>query len=308
MKLLFKLIVITCIFSVLLPGSNSLAGLKGPYFGQKAPEIRAEILLDGIICTPEAPQMCAGFGSEGELFLFGRLSGERWRIYQTRMTNHGWTVPKAVGFADDRYIDRDFTLSPDGQIIYFGSNRPIGKNDRAEKGLHLFYAEQHGNGWHEPKPLDPIVNEFGGNYPSVAANGNIYFFRCRETRIGKCDLFISRLKAGIYQKPICLDRNINSTKHDWDCYIAPDESYIIFSSKDREDTHGGQDLYIAYRKKRNRWTRAVNMGPRVNSSSGEICPAVTIDGKYFLFTSRRRGMADIYWIDASIIDALRKRS
>ena len=99
---------------------------------------------------------------------------------------------------------------------------------------------------------------------------------------------------------------INSDKNDWDSFIAPDESYIIFSSQNRDDTIGGQDLYISYRKSDGRWSDAKNMGKRINSESGEICPSVSLDGKYFFFTSRRRGNADIFWIDAKIIVELKK--
>jgi Tol biopolymer transport system component len=48
------------------------------------------------------------------------------------------------------------------------------------------------------------------------------------------------------------------------------------------------------------------MGPRINSTSGEICPSVSIDGKALFFTSRRRGKADIYWIDAGIIEEMKR--
>ena len=99
---------------------------------------------------------------------------------------------------------------------------------------------------------------------------------------------------------------VNSDKNDWDAFIAPDESYIIFSSQNRPDTLGGQDLYISYRMNDGNWTAAKNMGNRVNSESGEICPSVSLDGEYFFFTSRRRhGRADIYWMTTDIIRDLR---
>jgi Tol biopolymer transport system component len=104
--------------------------------------------------------------------------------------------------------------------------------------------------------------------------------------------------------PVNLGPAVNSEKNDWDAFIAPDESYIIFSSQNRKDTLGKQDLYISY-KRNGIWTKARNMGSRVNSSSDEICPSVSLDGKYLFFTTRRRGKADIYWIDSKIIQDLR---
>jgi hypothetical protein len=110
---------------------------------------------------------------------------------------------------------------------------------------------------------------------------------------------------GKYADPIFLGSDINSEKHDWDAYIAPDESYIVFSSLGREDTHGTMDLYISFKKEDGNWTQSKNMGLDVNSAFDEICPSVTLDGNYLFFTSRRKGNSDIYWVSAKIIEELR---
>jgi hypothetical protein len=39
------------------------------------------------------------------------------------------------------------------------------------------------------------------------------------------------------------------------------------------------------------WTKAVNLGSKINSSALDFCPIVSPDGKYFFFTSER-GFAD----------------
>jgi Tol biopolymer transport system component len=135
----------------------------------------------------------------------------------------------------------------------------------------------------------------------VASNGNLYFFTSRKDGIGKCDIYVSKFINGRYLPPVSLSKAVNSTQNDWDAYVAPDERYIIFSSQNRSDTLGDQDLYISFRKQNGEWTQSRNMGKRVNSESSEICPVVTLDGKYLFFTSRRRNNSDIYWVDAKII-------
>jgi len=116
-------------------------------------------------------------------------------------------------------------------------------------------------------------------------------------------MVIQHINSG-NQEPVLLDNTVNSEMHDWDACISPDETYIIFSSMNRKDTHGTQDLYISFRTKEGYWTNAKNMGPSVNSEYDEICPSVTLDGKYLFFTSRRRGKTDIFWVDAKIIQDL----
>ena len=74
---------------------------------------------------------------------------------------------------------------------------------------------------------------------------------------------------------------------------------------------GSIDLYICFRDKGGRWTMPVNMGPKINSASSERFARLSPDGKYLFFGSTRTRSSehwgfDMYWIDASVIDELRK--
>ena len=280
--------------------------LKGVYLGQKAPVEKAEVFLDGVISMLDRPEMCGVFTRDGKEFYFNAPYKENWTIFITKEVNGRWQKPVPLPFTSG-FTDRDFTMSPDGKKIFFGSNRPREKGGEVLRSLDIYITERLQNGqWSEPKNLGPPVNsDYNENYPSAAANGNLYFFSNREGGFGGCDIYISRFINGHYLHPENLGKAINSKKNDWDSIIAPDESFIIFSSQNRDDTIGGQDLYISFRKRNGEWTEAENMGKRVNSFSGEICPSISLDAKYLFFTSRRRGKADIFWIDAKIIDDLK---
>ena len=278
--------------------------LEGPYMGQKPPGKTAELFAPGIISTLEMAEMCAAFTKDGKEFYYNAQYKNRWTIFLTKEINGEWSKPKPLAFTSGN-TDRDFTMSPDGMKIYFGSNRPHEKNEGPLSALDIYMTERsEGMQWSDPKNIGMVVNsDHGENYPSVARNGNLYFFSTREESFGGCDIYISRYIDGRYLPPENLGSAINSTQNDWDAFIAPDESYIIFSSQNRDDTLGGQDLYISFRNKDGIWTVARNMGPNINSESGEICPSVSLDGQYLFFTSRKRGKADIYWVDAKIITA-----
>lgn len=279
---------------------------RGSYFGQKSPGNTSKVFLDGIISTVENPEMCAAFTADGKEFYFNRRYKDRWTIFFTKEVDGKWAVPKPMPFSSN-YTDRDFTMSPDGQSIYFGSNRPLIEGGPPQKSLDVCVTKRRENGvWEHPINLGKPINtpEFGENYPSIASNGNLYFFSCRNDGLGGCEVYMSPFLNGKYLDPVNLGPAVNSELNDWDAYIAPDERYIIFSSQNREDTLGEQDLYISY-KKHGIWTKARNMGNRVNSSSDEICPSLSLDGNYLFFTTRRRGKADIYWISAKIIEELK---
>lgn len=290
-----------------LNGGSEFSSLKGPYLGQVAPADTAVVFLDGLVSTLEGAEMNAGFSPDGKEFYYCARHDGDWSIYWNKEEDGHWTVPERMSFSPG-YTDRDFTVSPDGSRIYFGSNRPKEAGGEKLARLDVFYTEKlPGGGWSEPVNAGPVINsDFGENYPSVARNGNLYFFSCRDEGYGGCDIYLAKLGDSGYESSIPMSGAINSDKNDWDAYIAPDESYIIFSSQERYDTLGGQDLYISYRMSDGGWTPATNMGPRVNSESGEICPSVTLDGKYFFFTSRRRGgRADIFWMTTDIIEDLK---
>jgi Tol biopolymer transport system component len=249
--------------------------------------------------------MNAAFSADGREFLFCARHRGRWAIFGTREVDGRWLRPEPLPFTSG-FTDRDFTMAPDGESIWFGSDRPREPGGARLPRLDIMFSERSDDGrWMEPQNVGPVVNsDHGENYPSVAANGHLYFFSCREEGMGGCDLYLARFVDGRYEPPVNLGNAINSGQNDWDAFIAPDESYIIFSSQDRPDTLGTQDLYISYRQKDGAWAPAKNMGPRVNSADDEICPSVSVDGRYFFFTSRRRGKADIYWMTAEIIDDL----
>jgi Tol biopolymer transport system component len=82
---------------------------------------------------------------------------------------------------------------------------------------------------------------------------------------------------------------------------------MIFCSLRKEDNYGRSDLYVSFRKQDGSWTRAKNPGKNVNTSFGAYCPSISPDGKYIFFQSERSGNGDIYWMDAKIIDKLRKK-
>jgi len=185
--------------------------------------------------------------------------------------------------------------------------RSLENDKKKSTSLNIWMAERIRPGeWSEPVNLGNVINtNYTENYPSVDEKGNLFFFSCRKEGLGGCEIYTSKFYDGKYQQPELLNEKVNSDKHDWDPYIAKDGSFIIFSSQNREDSIGKQDLYISYKNRNGDWTEAVNMGPRVNSTEDEICPSISPDGEHMFFTTRRRGHSDIFWIDSNIIEELK---
>jgi Tol biopolymer transport system component len=161
-----------------------------------------------------------------------------------------------------------------------------------------------GNSWGEPIHLGEEVNTKDADWFPTVSNKGMLVFSTGPGR--KSNIVYSTQKNGIYQKPIAFDENVNSEAYDYDPLIAPDESFLIFSSR-REGGFGGPDLYICFKKEDGGWTKAKNMGETINSDTGDYAPTLTPDGKYFFFTSNKAGTSDIYWVSSKVIDNLRKK-
>jgi Tol biopolymer transport system component len=49
------------------------------------------------------------------------------------------------------------------------------------------------------------------------------------------------------------------------------------------------------------------MGSEINSAGSEYGSTISLDGKYFFYTSNKNGSEDIYWISAKIIEKLKQK-
>jgi Tol biopolymer transport system component len=298
------MIFVVAVFVTSGIGAEDETVLKGPYLGQKPPGLSPQIFAPGII-SGELSEGCSAFLEDGIIFIFRRsLSREKDEIYEMFLKNGIWTKPQPVSFKSPHY-DGDFTVAPDGKTIYFSSRRSTVGGEEASDNSNIWKTEKCPRGWSTPVLLKaPVSSDKHDSYPTVDRDGTLYFF-CRDRGgFGKSDIFLAREQNGGYAPLENLGENINSPEHEWDPYIAPDGSYLIFCST-KPGGMGSDDFYISFKNKDGSWTRAVHMGEGINSADSENRPYVTLDGKYFFFTSTRSGRRDIYWVDAKILESFR---
>jgi hypothetical protein len=208
-----------------------------------------------------------------------------WTIAVSRFRNGRWTEPEVAPFSG-RYSDADPCISPDGKQLFFISNRPV--DGKPKTDYDIWVMDKTPSGWGEPRDLGAPVNGPGADYyPSIAANGTLYFSSVRPGGKGSMDLYRARLVEGKYSEIENLGDAINTQFSEVDAVVAPDESFIIFSGFGRPDDQNGRgDLYISYHRD-GAWTPARNLGPAVNTAARDFCPALSPDGRYLFFSSER---------------------
>jgi hypothetical protein len=307
---------------------TDLSQLKGPYLGQKLPGINPEIFAPGIISTGFSERIAA-FTPDGKEFFYALWGTPHGVILHMKEVNGAWTKPEVAPFSGQ--YQGDFTMSSDGNRIVFSSNSPFVGSGTPQDDYYSWIVERTENGWGRPKPFGPLINstESFAGCPTIADNGNLYFFSDRAGGKGNDDIWMSECVSGNYAVPVNLSDSINTIDFDLDPFIAPDESFIIFARIDKE-RKGDFDLFISFKETNGNWSRAKNMGEKINSSGSEFCPTVSPDGRFLFFTSNRtiyepyseipltyerklkilnspgNGSSDIYWVDARIIEELKQ--
>ena len=217
------------------------------------------------------------------------------------------TSPEVAPFSGE-YSDVDMCVSYDGKKLYYGSNRPRQGTGAPKSGFDIWSVTRSGSGWGAPENLGPLVNAGEHQiYPTVTRSGTLYFQSRRNGGFGGSDLYRAELVDGSYVKPKNLGGSINTEHNEGDVLIAPDESFLIVSTRGRPDSRGKSDLYVSFRRSDGSWSKVQNMGEAINSEETEYCPMLSPDGNYLFFTSTRSGNGDIYWVDVSIIDKMRQK-
>jgi Tol biopolymer transport system component len=216
----------------------------------------------------------------------------------SRFENGQWSKPEIAPFSG-KHFDKEPFVSPDGSKLFFASLRPVGGVEKKDpRDFDIWVVTKSAGGWGDPAPLPAPVNSTGyDNYPSVAANGTLYFASAREGGRGRNDLYRARLIDGKYSQVEKLGDIINTPGTDADPYIAPDESYLIFCS-DRQGGFGEGDLYISYNRG-GAWTEPRNLGAAINTGEFEYTPLLSPDGKYLFFS---RGWGEIYRIESRALN------
>ena len=210
-------------------------------------------------------------------------------IARAKKENNVWSNPEIVRFSG-KYFDIEPFLSANGLRLYYASNRPLDNAEDKTKDFDIWYVQRENkkSKWSDPinlgEPINSPSNEF---YPSIANNNNFYFTCDERSTKGKDDIFFSQWQNGKYSEPVSLSNKINSDGYEFNAFVAPDESYILFTAYQREDGLGSGDLYISYKVSDTIWTKAKNLGPEINSNKMDYCPCVDAKTNTLYFTSKR---------------------
>ncbi len=300
--------------------------LKGDYFSQKPPGLEPELFAPWIISTGHHEHSGPVYSPDKKHLFYTIADNSQHVILYRNQISGVWSDAAVAPFSGNYSDDRPF-FSLDGQRIYFESNRPIAEKEFNRNAWNWWYSDLKDNGWSEPK-IETYFSSLVMSTPALSENGNLYFSSTERGGFGRADLFVVKSVNGKFEEPINLGESINSASMEAYLWIAPDESYLLFSSFGREE---GSGLYITFHNEDGTWTPAKYMGKTINAEGDERFVKVSPDNKYLFFNSQRndhgefseialtmqdlnrrlnspcnaQNLGDIYWVDATVIDSFR---
>ncbi len=306
--------------------------LAGQYLGQEPPGTEVELFAPGYISTAMS-EANSVFTPDGSEFFFAVWPGPGHDItvFSTHLEDERWTVPEVPEFL--RGVSAiDVAITSDGQRFFFCSNRSRTPGGPTEDNFDIWYVDRQPNGqWGEPvNPGPPLNSDRHDYYPTVTLDGTMYFHSSRDGGLGGRDIYRSEWVEGRYQEPENVGAPINTTSHEGDVLVAPDESFLIFNSRGHESVEGDSSLWISFRGEDGAWLPPHNMGRYMAGDPTDYCPMPSPDGRYFFFSSNRfhpdrssmdldyptlreinrgpgGGFSDVYWVEASIIEEARRQ-
>lgn len=276
-------------------GPKRFPVLTGSYLGQTPPVSEAKLFAPDIVSGAKDDDNHGSitFMPDGKEIYWNMRWNEKGKIWLTKLLNDKWTEPEIASFCETGlYMDDNPFITPDGQKLFFTSTRPGAVSEKKE---NIWFVERTSSGWSEAKPVSSKVNAMKLHWGiSVSDSGTLYFGGTGQDDYGRGDIYYSKPVNGVYSQPVNIGAVINSKDLDHCPYIAPDESYIIFSRFGRT----GRGFYISFKDKSGKWLKPV----KFTKYSGDVCPLITPDGRYFFFNCD-----GIYWMPAKIIEELKQK-
>lgn len=266
--------------------------IEGPYMGQQPPEDIPELFMPGIVSGYNRAHSSIVFTPDGKEAYWTEMDKAEGAVKVSRMVSNRWSYPVVSE------LDRDPSISPDGNSLFFIKTRPFKPGEKPggdpDVKEEYWYMERTDTGWSGPISVGEAVNAIGVHWPcSVDKNGNLYFSEFSE------NMYCSQYIKGAYQAPIRLTEFLNNaTLVGRSPFISSDGDYLLFSAND--------GLNISFKKKDGTWTDGINLGNDINASHENGSPRITADGRYMFFVSAGQGRSwGIYWVSARFIERLR---
>lgn len=209
------------------------------------------------------------------------------------------------------YPDYSPVLSADESTLIYTSRRNTSTGgDKTQEGQYfedIVVSYKDANGiWSSPKGIGQFINTNGHEasinltpdgqtlivYRDDGGNGNVYYSTWDGREWSSLQSFGSDINTKYWESHACLSADNNT----------------LYFVSDRPGGYGGRDIYRCVKLPNGAWSKALNVGPTINTKYDEDGPFIHPDGVTLIFASvghKSMGGFDIF---ASFIDDDKKFS
>ena len=171
-----------------------------------------------------------------------KVTGSGDIYYSTKRADGKWSNPKTMGKpVNSSYFEGSCSLSPDGNFLYFVSERKGGYGN-----ADIWRSKRIGkNLWAKPVNLGAVINTEGDEMSVfMHPDGKTLFFASNGHKtMGGYDIFMSQMKAdSSWTEPVNLGYPINTTKNELSFTMTADGKKAYITSN-KDNGFGGADIY-----------------------------------------------------------------
>jgi flagellar motor protein MotB len=203
---------------------------------------------------------------------------------------------KAINTPADEYVN---ALAADGSGIYFTRKEPAAKGAMRKYDEDLYYAAFSNDTAPESAKIDyPPGKDKDAGALCISADGRLLVYTAcyRNDSYGSCDLYFAEKTGSTWSAAQNMGKIVNSTSWDAQPGLSPDGRTLYFASS-RPGGYGGSDIWKTSKLDDGSWTKPENLGPSINTTSGEMAPFIHYDGQTLYFSSAGHmgmGGADLF--------------
>lgn len=182
--------------------------------------------------------------ADGNIIHYTAQGPNSFDIYRSVKEEGVWQKAEPLGkqVNSDRYWDAQPSITPDGECLYFASNREGGYG-----GTDIWRCHRLPNGdWSRAENLGPSVNTSGNEKsPFIHADGKTLYFSSNGWQgFGGYDMYFINLQSGD-QRPTNMGMPINGDGDDICFGITADGNQGYFADKMKENNgEGGYDIFM----------------------------------------------------------------
>ena len=224
--------------------------------------------------------------------------GEHDLYVTTRKTKTDpWGPPVNLGpKVNSSYSEWSPRITTDDLSLFFTSNRPGGYG---AWDAWVVTRKTIDDAWGEPVNLGPNVNSSVDDAPSIISSDGLSLYVVSYDRPGGYGAFDAWVTTRAttdadWGESVNLGPPVNTSASEFCTGLSADELSLFFSAgffgPARPGGAGSGDIWVSTRStKDGPWSEPANLGPTINSWSGEVQPCISADGSTLYFTSGRPG-------------------